>query len=199
MYFAQSILSWWRRAPLAIKLTFSIAIVVITAVAILTSISIERERRNFQNELEEQARLVLNALSEGAADAVYFLEVEKLSNMTRRLTTPSPILQQIVFYDVEGRPIAENEVGIVTHFEVDPFGQQLIASNAVVFMWFPDQLLAGQAIVADQQRLGAVSVSLTTAPLTRKVMAVRNQGRMVALLTIAASTVVVLLISQQYY
>jgi hypothetical protein len=50
---------YWRNLSLTGKITSLIGMLVLVPTLILTSVSIERERNNFQRELESQSDLML--------------------------------------------------------------------------------------------------------------------------------------------
>jgi len=58
---------------------------------------------------------------------------------------------------------------------IDPLGGRLAASETVVFEWGDQQLLAGKRVSAGPQHIGAISITLPTAPVLAKIDAVRNQ------------------------
>ena len=171
-------------------------LIVVTAVASVTLLSLRRERQTFQAELQEQARFLLDSLSVSAADAVYFGEATDLKNIAQRLAAPSANLLDVVFFDLEGRALA-SAAGESKNLDIDPYGRILITlDEGSLLEWQSDRLVAGQPISVEGQVLGAVRVELSTAQLTAKEDAVRNQGISVAVSVLALTIVVALLISR---
>lgn len=180
---------YWNQWPLALRLTITITLVVILVVVFVSFLTIQRERNNFQAELEQQATLLLDTLGASSADSLYFLEADYLSDLMRDLGE----FQVVTFgriYDSEGRIVAD-ALDQNTRFTVEPdaFGQELLATDQVVFIWGEGDLVAGRAIIVGNQAIGAVSIGLPTAPLAAKIDAVRTQGIIIA----AAATIVGLL------
>ena len=129
---------------------------------------------------------------------LYTLDADFLQEIIEELEESDLLLAGRI-YDADGRLVADStRVGMELAFEVepDPVGQRLVAEDSTVYDWQYDRLVAGQAVVAGRQRLGAVSVELSTAPLDRKIADVRNEGLTIALLTIIAGAVVALLLSR---
>ena len=69
----------------------------------------------------------------------------------------------------------------VYSLEVDPFGQEILASQTTIFHWQSEQLWAGKPVILGGKTIGAISISLSTADLHQEIWTVRNQGIYVAL------------------
>ncbi|MCA1992999.1 MAG: HAMP domain-containing protein, partial [Coleofasciculus sp. S288] len=186
-----------RKGSLASKLTLAMTTLVIMTVASVTWLSLHREQQTFRRELEQQAEILLDGVAVTTADALYILDADFLEEIMEQLGADRILVAGRV-YGKEGRVIADafgSDV-LVYSTKSDPFGQELVQSDKTVFKWQSDQLLAGKAVKVGNQRLGAVSVGLPTAPLKAKMNAVRNQGIGVALAAAAAGTLVALLLSR---
>jgi signal transduction histidine kinase len=192
----------WKRWPLTVKLTVAMTTMIVIVVASVTSLSIRREQQTFRAELQQQADLLLSTLAAAAADPLYTLDADELSDMMEALGAQAlgadrQILASGRVYDSQGRIIGDAYDPLVEFsLEGDPIGEQLVNSDTTVFKWQPDQLVAGRAVIVGRQRLGAVSVGLPTASLQAKVAAVRTQGLGVALVTVAIGTLLALLLSR---
>ncbi len=185
----------WRRWPLAVKLTLTITILVVVAAASVTLLAIQREQETFQVELRQQADLLVDTLTAAAADPLYNLDVSFLRDMLQGLGADQIVVSGRV-YDAEGRILADTDPSVGFGLEADPVGRRLVASDATVFEWQPDQLLAGRAVTAGPQRLGALSIGLPTAPLASKLSALRDRGLVVAAATMIVGTLLAVLISR---
>jgi GAF domain-containing protein/HAMP domain-containing protein len=187
----------WRNWPLAAKLTLSTTILIVLVVAGITWLSIRREQQTFRAELQQQAELLLNTLVNTVSDPLYYLDVDWLSATTAGLGEDRGLVTSGRIYDKEGRVIADAyDAELMFRYDVDPFGKRLVESETIIFEWRPDELVAGRAVTAGHQRLGAVSVGLPTAPLEDKLAAVRNQSLIVALVAVVAGTLVAQLFSR---
>ncbi len=187
-----------RRWPLAVKITVSITFMITLAVLSVTVMALRRERESFRSEYQQQARLLLQLLEEVSADALYNLDVDFIQEIVQELEESALLLNGRV-YDADGRLIADSSrqgAELAFNLEPDPLGQRLVAADDQVYEWQSDRLLAGQSVVAGRQRLGAISIELSMAPLDKKIASVRNEGLLIALLTIIAGTVVALLLSR---
>ncbi|MGQ0549631.1 MAG: PAS domain S-box protein, partial [Armatimonadota bacterium] len=181
---------------LAVKLTCATAFMIVAGVAILTVRSVRSEEDTYRAELKSQAQLLLNALAASAADPLYNLDAARLTDMMSGLSGEGTVVSGRV-YDLKGQIIADaHDRGAALHLERDPYGLQLVVSDSTMFVWHSDHLLAGRAVTAGRQRLGAVSVGLSTAPLAAKVAAVRREGLMVATAAATLGILLALLISR---
>ncbi len=187
----------YRKDSLASKLTLAITTLVVGVVASVTMLSLYREQQAFRRELEQQAQLLLDALSVTTADALYLLDADFLEEIMERLGEEQ-VLAAGRIYGKEGRIIADAYSNSVLAYSLkpDPFGQELLRHENTLFRWQSHQLLAGKAIILGNQRLGAVSIGLSTEPLKAKIAAVRNQGITIAIVASAGGTFLALLLSR---
>jgi len=190
--------SWWRWSPqrsLAVKLTLTMTGLVVIAISGVTALSIRREQNTFHQDWKERASLLLDTLEVVARDPLYDLKADVLSQLISALAQNHPLLTSGRIYDSDGRIIADlHQQGPVYATQSSPLGQRLINSDGTSFTWQSQQLVAGRAIMAGDQRLGAVSIGLSTAPLQQKIARVRNQGIFIALMagSLGATIAVVL-------
>ncbi|MBA3875293.1 MAG: HAMP domain-containing protein, partial [Anaerolineae bacterium] len=186
----------WRQWSLTVKLTLSIIVLVVLVVVGLTLLSIQREQQNFRTELQQQAELVLNTLIAAQVDDLYTLNATALQSITSNLGTYRLVTFGRV-YDREGRVVADAyDTSSVFQPEADPVGKQLVASNDVVFDWQPEQLIAGKSAIVGRQRLGAISIGLSTAPLQIKMNSARDHGLITAFLAAVGSALLALVLSR---
>jgi signal transduction histidine kinase/CheY-like chemotaxis protein len=166
------------------------------AVAGVTILSLHRQQETFEAELELQAKVMLDILVLALGDDLYKQDADALSDMMEKLGLGDRIILSGRIYNYEGRIIADAYDDTLKYgFQMDPFGQELVARDDISFYWQPDQLVAGRVVRAGNQRLGAISVGLSTAPLKKKIAAVRNQGILVALAAATGGICTALLIS----
>lgn len=186
-----------RTWPLATRLIITITALIALVVSSITVLSIRREQSTFQSELEEQAILLLETIDEVSANPLYNLDVDFLEEIVQELDETNLITSARI-YDADGRLIADSESGgqLLFGLEPNPFGEQLIESESRIFDWQPGHLLAGQQVTVGRQVVGALSVSLPTAPLDAKMAATRNEGLTVAVIGIVVSMGLALLFSR---
>ncbi|MEQ9485141.1 ATP-binding protein [Coleofasciculus sp. F4-SAH-05] len=186
-----------KKGSLATKITLAMTTLVIVAVASVTMLSLRRQQETFRDELEQQADLLLDTLVVANQDSLYFLDVSFMKELMEELGEDQVLVAGQI-YDKDGRVLADAYSRNVLAYGVkpDPLGKELVESNETVLKWQADQLLAGKAVVLGRQRLGAVSVGLSTAPLKVKMAAVRNEGIAMGLAAAMVGTLVALLLSR---
>jgi signal transduction histidine kinase/CheY-like chemotaxis protein len=186
----------WKN--LSVKLTLVITFVIVITVVGTTLLSLKREQETFRIELEQQAKVLLETLTAAAADPLYTLDADFLSDMMEGLGSNQIVVEGRV-YDQNGRIVADAvDQSVTFRFEPDPFAQRIIASDTIVFEWQPDQLLAGKVVLAGHERLGAVSVCLSTTQLQAKMAAVSFQGSVVALVAVAIGSLLALALLRRW-
>ena len=186
-----------KKGSLATKITLAMTTLVIVAVASVTMLSLRRQQETFRDELEQQADLLLDTLVVATQDSLYFLDVSYMKELMEELGKDQVLVAGQI-YDKDGRVLADAYSRNVLAYGVkpDPLGKELVESKETVFKWQSDKLLAGKAVVLGRQRLGAVSVGLSTAPLKAKMAAVRNEGIAMGLAAAMVGTLVALLLSR---
>jgi two-component system, NtrC family, sensor kinase len=151
----------------------------------------------FRTELQQQANLLLDTLEVVVRDPLYRLDADFVSDLVTTLGQNEQIIASGYVYDAKGRLIAQaSEEGNIYITTIDPFGKRLLASDTTVFEWRSDQLIAGRAIRVGQQRLGAVSIGLSTDSLQHKVASVRDRGLLIAIIAGTVGILLALLVSR---
>lgn len=183
--------------PLAARLTLAMTLLVILSVAAVTLLSLRREQRTYEQELEAQAHLLLDTLAIQVANPLFRLDANTLREIAEDLKQAEVIASGRI-YDAEGRVIADTEAEeeLVFSLEPDEFGAQLVAAEDPIVVRQPDQLIVGHPITAGNRVIGAISIGLSTDPLQQKIAATRNQGALTALGAAGAGIVLALLISR---
>lgn len=187
---------FWRNRPLAFKLTVIISSIIVFLVAIISALTIQRERQNFRAELEQQAALVLDTLAASGADSLYFLDADFLGDLMLDLGL-FEVLVYGRFYDDQGRIVAD-AIDANNRFlsDPDPFGEELLASEEIQFIWEEDRLIAGRSVVLGAQAIGAVSIGLPTARLAAKISEVQTQGLAIAVAAVLVGMILANFVSR---
>ncbi|MCA9968951.1 MAG: HAMP domain-containing protein [Anaerolineales bacterium] len=185
-----------QKRPLALRLTLAITIIVVMAVALVTTLTVRRERETFEAELAQQAVLLLDTLSAASIDSLYTLDADYLSDLMTDLGR-SGVMTTGRIYDADGRVVADAyDQSQRFALNPDPWGLRLLQSEAPVFEWQEDELIAGRAVVLGNVTIGAVSIGLPTASLGPKLAAARYQGMLVASTAVAFGLLLALLVSR---
>ncbi len=184
----------WKNWSLAVRLVLVTTFLIVVSVIATSTLAIRRINTSFQAELQIQAELLLTTLETSSKDALYYLDVDKITDIIQLLGRKELILTYGRVFDSDGRILADAyDEGLSFGDQIDPFGKQLLESDSIVFEWQEDQLLAGKAVIAGSQRFGAIAIGLPTAPLITKVNTLRFQGIVTALVTSIAGILLALL------
>ena len=186
-----------KKLPLAVKLTLTTASAIALTASSITWLSIRREQQTFHTELQQKAELLLDIWEAAAAKPLYHLDVHSLSQLKISLRQERPNLISARIYDLGGKILADTKKENAKYSLVsDPFAEKLGASQTTVFEWHSDRLLAGRPVRLGRQRLGAVSVSLSTAALQVKLVEARARGLMVGIIAIVGGSGMALLLNR---
>ncbi len=174
----------WRNQPLAVKLAVTITAILISVVIGITLVYTRRLQETLRGDLEQQAESALDTLSVAAVNPILKVDVSTLQSYVENLGQ-KPLMLSVRVNDSQGRILADaHDPNSVLRQEIDPFGQQALASDSVVIAWQPDRLEAAQAILAGHQRVGAITVELSTQVIEEKLANTRSDSFSIALVVI---------------
>ncbi|MDJ0535529.1 MAG: ATP-binding protein [Xenococcaceae cyanobacterium MO_207.B15] len=187
----------WRRLPLAAKIGTAMTTAIILTVAGVTTLSLRSKQESFKQDLQQRAELLLDTIKVVSEDEISQNDLNYLENTLRELKQNNLVLAANI-YDTQGRIVANSSKfkPVVYKLSTDTFSQELIKSKTTIFLWKNNQLLAGKAITANSQTLGAVSIELSTKPLKAKMTEVRHQGIIIALVASCLGTAIAILLSR---
>ena len=174
------------------KLTTAMSGLAVAAVLVVSGFSLVRERANFREELEQQAKLLLDTLSVASRDALYFNQFEDASQIVNNLGQDFQNEQSIVMarlYQTDGRILADAFAADQQTFNLEPdrFGQALLADDVLITEWESQRLIVGKSIIVGDETVGALSVGLSTRPLQVKLQKTLLEGLLAALLAAIGS------------
>jgi len=181
------------------KIVSLMSLLVMLTVFALTSLSIQRERANFQSELLEQANLLLDATSLTLRDQLYRLQIDELNDIAQVISR-NPDVTVFIVYDRNGRVLVDSSKdGLVFSQSADPIGAGLVrlGRDSAYSEWQNGQLLAGRAVVLGNESIGAVLTGLSTEPLDHKIRTITYQGIFLGLLTLAIGALMTVVLTKQ--
>lgn len=189
----------WHRTAIAVKLTVMIGLLMMAAIFSLTHLTTLRERENFHQELEAQARLLLDTLPLTLRDPLYRLEIDELQDAANVVSENTQITQFVV-YDAQGATLvsAHEETPAFTQ-EVDPLGERLVQQEPETdyLAWEEEQLIAGRPIYLGNEVRGAVVIGFSTVSLEQKITSLTRQSLLLAALTLVAGGGLAMLLAYQ--
>ena len=167
-----------RNLPLGSQIALLISTLVSVSLLILTFVTIQLERNYYRQELENQAGILLETLPFTIRDQLYFVELDELLDVAGKVGE-NPNINKFVIYDPRGIILADSDVKApVFSQDVDPFGEILtnLDYEDSYIVWEEDQFISGRPIFIGNQRLGAVSVSMSTVALDEKIRVLITQS-----------------------
>jgi class 3 adenylate cyclase len=189
----------WSNFSLRTKIASLMSLLVLAAVLALTSLSIQRERANFKQELVEQADLFLETTSLTIRDELYRLQLDELRDVAHTVSD-NPDITRFIIYDQSGKILVDStRPDDLFSQELDPLGQTLIAlqPKAVYRNWETGEFISGQAVTLGNQVIGAVAAGMSTQPLDEKISAITEQGILLALVTLFLGGALTMLFARQ--
>lgn len=171
----------WSKITLPIKITAAITSTVITALVGVTALSLNSQQNHFQQESKTKAEFLLDTISLISVESLKKNNILSLQEILHKLQVDDSILSAKI-YNQRGQVIAETAsfVPIVVQFSNGYFSQDIFDSEQAIFAWQSHKLLAKKAIIADGQKLGSVSIELSTADLNVQLVKIRDRGIIVA-------------------
>ncbi|MEK6222983.1 MAG: HAMP domain-containing protein, partial [Chloroflexota bacterium] len=92
------LLLYINRLSLGSKLAILASLLIVLVVAGLTYLGIEREQRNFMNEVESQADVLLEILPLMMRDQLYRLEIDELTTQSTQIAVGTAALGAIIAF-----------------------------------------------------------------------------------------------------
>lgn len=171
----------WRRITLPVKITATMTIATIAAVAGVTFLSFYNQQKHFQQEIKKKAEFLLDTISLMSVEDLKKNNILSLQEVLRILHSYNFIVSAKI-YNQRGQLVAETTsvIPIVVQFSSGYFSQDIFDNEQVSFAWQSNKLLAKKAIIAEGQKLGSVSLELSTADLALQLAQIRDRGIMVA-------------------
>jgi diguanylate cyclase (GGDEF)-like protein len=189
----------WHRMHLASKLTALSGFLVMITVLTLAVVNMRQERANFNQELEEQARLMLDTLPLTMRDPLYNLELDELEDVANVVSSNENINLFIV-YDRRGAMLVDASLDELKFDQtVDPLGEEIIslAPDSIYLDWQEEQLVAGRTVVLGNTTIGGVAIGFSTHPLDEKIDTLTRQNIYLMLISLVIAGAITILISQR--
>jgi diguanylate cyclase (GGDEF)-like protein len=189
----------WHRMHLASKLTALSGFLVMITVLTLAVVNMRQERANFNQELEEQARLMLDTLPLTMRDPLYNLELDELEDVANVVSSNENINLFIV-YDRRGAMLVDASLEELKFDQtVDPLGEEIIslAPDSIYLDWQEEQLVAGRTVVLGNTTIGGVAIGFSTHPLDEKIDTLTRQNIYLMLISLVIAGAITILISQR--
>lgn len=180
---------FWRNLSLGTKLTLLANLLVVVVVIALTTLTMQRERDSFRQELIAQADLLLNTLPLTLRDQLYRQEIDELVEIAK-IVGDNETVTRFTIYDKDGVVLMDAATLQPSYSRVaDPLGLTILASEESAYRdWQDTQLIAGIPISLGKYKLGAVALGLSTQALDEKLRALTRQSLWLAAIILLVSS-----------
>jgi PAS domain S-box-containing protein len=182
-----------KRKQLFVQLTSLTTGLLVITVMCVTFLSIRETERACKVDLKQQADLLINTLTLASADSLYFGDDRALNQLIEAFGRQRQSVLSACIIDGNGQIVAQTE-------SQEPLAQMDVAAylenDTTIFKWTPTMLVAGRRIVAGSEKLGAISLTLSTETMKSKVASARDQGLLAAAIAVVLGTILALLVSK---
>ena len=197
-----------KNLTLRSKIALFTSIMVGLSLLTLTVITILQERTYSEQELEDQARLLLGTLPYSIRDELYFVELDELRDVAEKIGESKGV-DRFVIYDRDGVALADSDlIGDLEAGELlgmpgepDQYGLMLVAlsSEESLGQWDQEnqQYISGRPVYLNDENIGAVAVTLSTKALDEKINTLIRQSLLLTLVVILAGMLLSIALSKQ--
>ncbi|MCI0710034.1 MAG: ATP-binding protein [Chloroflexi bacterium] len=174
----------WKNTSLSTKSVLLTSLLVILTVVIVSTVATNRERANSRDQFEEQADLLLTALSQDMREELVDFDLNQLEQTTNAIMSNDQITL-IRVYDSSGNLLAD-PITPRAGLSRTPNEEALIilgrSPDDTLYDWREDELIAGRAIALGNRPLGVVRIGISTASIDEQISTSRQNSAITALL-----------------
>ena len=160
-----------HRWPIALILAASMAGVILMVITVTTALDIRQERNFSRQELEARGRLLADTLNDVLADPLYFLDVNKVEDITGAVEISQEALPYIQVFRPDGSLLTDTSAqrGQRGSFAAG-FVKSVIQTQEPVLEFHGGNLEVTSPIKAGNHLVGIVRFDLSTASLNAHLM-----------------------------
>ena len=160
----------WHDLPLASKIAAFASLLVVLIVPMLTMLTIQRERQSFRSELEAQANLLLDALSERLRDPLINERIDEIDEIARDIIDHAEITRFKVYNKRGVLKVDAYQPDRDIPIDTDPLNPSSLSktTDRPEFYW-QDELIAEMGVWTRGERVGFVQMGFSTAPLDERI------------------------------
>jgi HAMP domain-containing protein len=161
---------FWHNLPLASKIAVFASVLVILIVSTLTLLTIQRERESFRNELEANAILLLDTLSERLRDPLINEQINEIDAIAIDLIDHNEVTRFKVYNKNGVLKVDAAQLEKDIPIDTAPLHPSSLSqdTNQPVFYW-DDGLIVEKPVRTKVERVGFVQMGFSTAPLDERI------------------------------
>ena len=188
-----------RDLPLASKIAAFASVLIVLTVLAVTLFTIQLERAKFDLELEKQANLLLEMVSERLKDPLYKLDVNQIQLIAEDIRHHPEITRFKIFDKGGVLQVDASQPGIDKPPDPDPLSSKLLllAPDDVNLDWKAHELIATESLWIDIYPVGFVQMGFSTQPLDERIADLTAQSIKLAAAALALGILLATLIARQ--
>jgi len=188
----------WHNLPLASKIAAFTSVLVVLIVSTLTALTIQRERQSFRHELESQAYLLLDTLSERLIDPLINERIDEIDEIARDLKGHDEITHFKVYNARGVLKVDANQPEKDIPTDTDPLHPSTLAQPAdqPKFFW-KDDLIAEVGVWSEANLVGFVQMGFSTAPLDERIGALTQRSFSLVAIALVTGILLATLMARQ--
>ncbi|MEM9567521.1 MAG: diguanylate cyclase, partial [Cyanobacteria bacterium P01_E01_bin.34] len=180
---------------LAVRLTTAIVGLLLVSNAGITILAINRKRHAFEEDLQVQAEILIEALEVAASKVLHGDDITHLDNLLRAVDRESSLVLGGRIFDANGLAVFDPYNAIDHEMGPDLLALEILVSNEMLFEWRNDRVVAGRKVMGGDDTL-VITLELSTADLHAKISKALWQGFQAVIVSIAAGTLIALAIAR---
>jgi HAMP domain-containing protein len=188
----------WHNLPLASKIAAFTSMLVVLIVPTLTVLTIQRERQSFRYELESQASLLLDTLSERLIDPLINERIDEIDEIAKDLKG-HPEITRFKVYNTRGvLKVDANQPLKDIPDDTDPLNQNTLVqpSDIPKFYWQSD-LIAEMGVWSEEDLVGFVQMGFSTAPLNNRITSLTERSFTLVAVALVIGILLAMLMARQ--
>lgn len=175
---------FWKNASLSTKFVLLTSLLVILTVVIVSTVAANRERGNSREQFEEQADLVLTALSQDMREELVDLDLNQLRQTTNAIVANDQITLLRV-YDANGNLLVDSlnpGLGLSRTPSEEALDILERSPDDTLYDLREDELVAARSVALGNRQLGAVQIGISTTRIDEQITTSRQNSLVTTLL-----------------
>ncbi len=162
--------NFWHNLPLASKIALFVSLLVVLIVPTLTLLTIERERQSFRSEMEAQANLLLDTLSQRLADPLISEQIDEINEIALDLRGHNEITRFKVYNKNGVLKVDAAQPDRDIPIDTAPLHPITLAqSTDQPVLYWEGELIAEKGVMTKAGPVGYVQMGFSSSPLDERI------------------------------
>lgn len=178
-------------------MTMSMVLVIVLLMGLVTFLDVRRERSIFRQELERRGMMLATTLSQTLADPLYYLDVDKVADITRVADSGLADVEYVQVFRPDGRLLTDTRPPYGPEGNLGgEFAQRVLRTHETILKYHGDSLEVTGPILAGDELLGVVHFDFSTYALNIRIQAIVWQHVWQGLILVAIGVALAYLIAR---